>query len=150
MKINHIRYSDSVLEILNTTASRRALYDRRRKEETKQRRKEQSARWSKANPRKAQASTHQNTIMRKYPEAFHSSDIDTKALVLWLEENYGTPCIYCTLSSSHIDHIVPLAKGGAHTWDNIRMICKSCNFAKNDRSEDEFILWAKRIAENTK
>lgn len=26
-----------------------------------------------------------------------------------------------------IDHIVPLSKGGAHTWDNVRVACGKCN-----------------------
>lgn len=25
------------------------------------------------------------------------------------------------------DHVVPLSKGGAHTWDNVRLSCASCN-----------------------
>ena len=32
-----------------------------------------------------------------------------------------------------IDHVVPVAKGGTHTWDNIRLACRRCNIVKRDR-----------------
>jgi len=31
-----------------------------------------------------------------------------------------------------IDHVVPLAKGGTHTWDNIKLACRRCNWEKRD------------------
>lgn len=31
-----------------------------------------------------------------------------------------------------IDHVVPLAHGGTHTWDNVRLACRQCNSIKRD------------------
>lgn len=31
-----------------------------------------------------------------------------------------------------IDHIVPIAKGGAHTWVNVQLACRICNSVKRD------------------
>lgn len=31
-----------------------------------------------------------------------------------------------------IDHVKPVAKGGTHTWDNIRLACRACNIKKRD------------------
>lgn len=31
-----------------------------------------------------------------------------------------------------IDHVVPLAKGGTHTWGNVRLACRLCNSRKRD------------------
>ena len=31
-----------------------------------------------------------------------------------------------------IDHIVPLAKGGLHSWDNVQLLCRGCNSDKRD------------------
>ena len=31
-----------------------------------------------------------------------------------------------------IDHVMPLAKGGTHTWDNVRLACRRCNSEKGD------------------
>ena len=31
-----------------------------------------------------------------------------------------------------IDHVKPIAKGGTHTWGNIKLACRKCNIAKRD------------------
>jgi hypothetical protein len=31
-----------------------------------------------------------------------------------------------------IDHVIPVAKGGTHTWDNIKLAHRKCNTAKRD------------------
>lgn len=31
-----------------------------------------------------------------------------------------------------IDHVIPLSKGGTHTWDNVRVACGICNELKGD------------------
>lgn len=30
------------------------------------------------------------------------------------------------------DHVIPIAKGGTHTWDNVRLACRKCNSIKNE------------------
>jgi 5-methylcytosine-specific restriction endonuclease McrA len=37
-----------------------------------------------------------------------------------------------------IDHVQPLAKGGSHTYDNLRVACAVCNCRKSDLTLDEF------------
>ena len=37
--------------------------------------------------------------------------------------------------SPSIDHIIPLAKGGGHTWDNVQVAHMICNSEKSDRVE---------------
>lgn len=32
-----------------------------------------------------------------------------------------------------VDHIVPLSKGGKHTWNNVQLACRGCNTAKGNR-----------------
>ena len=34
-----------------------------------------------------------------------------------------------------IDHIIPLSKGGAHTWENVRLAHMSCNAGKRDKND---------------
>ena len=31
----------------------------------------------------------------------------------------------------HLDHIMPLSKGGGHTADNVEVLCANCNLRKN-------------------
>ena len=39
-----------------------------------------------------------------------------------------------------VDHIIPLAKGGTHTWDNVQCACAICNSSKRDLIDDEWII----------
>lgn len=40
------------------------------------------------------------------------------------------PCAYCGDPSEHIDHIEPVADGGALGWDNLTAACGPCNRRK--------------------
>lgn len=43
-------------------------------------------------------------------------------------------CFYCRevfeIKRLHVDHFIPLAKGGPHVPDNLRKSCAGCNLAK--------------------
>lgn len=39
-----------------------------------------------------------------------------------------------------LDHVVPLARGGAHTPDNLRVACRPCNLRKGDKLPAE-LAW---------
>lgn len=42
-------------------------------------------------------------------------------------------CQYCGDQAESIDHVVPRARGGTHTWDNVVAACRPCNVTKRDR-----------------
>tara|TARA_R110002153_G_scaffold98879_1_gene234056 strand:+ start:89 stop:529 length:441 start_codon:yes stop_codon:yes gene_type:complete len=43
------------------------------------------------------------------------------------------PCTACGVAGpSQVDHIVPIARGGAHTIGNLMPLCASCNASKCD------------------
>jgi 5-methylcytosine-specific restriction endonuclease McrA len=48
-------------------------------------------------------------------------------------------CAYCGRADLPltIDHIVPKAKGGLDSWENLICACTSCNNKKGDRTPDE-------------
>lgn len=46
------------------------------------------------------------------------------------DQNYRCAITNQYLESYHIDHIIPLAKGGQHTIDNIQMVLPSVNLSK--------------------
>lgn len=59
-----------------------------------------------------------------------------------LLDNQGGKCFYCRCDineNRHLDHYVPLAKGGAHSINNVVWSCPSCNMSKGSKMPDEFI-----------
>ena len=46
---------------------------------------------------------------------------------------------------THLDHIVPRAKGGNNDSDNIELVCAACNYAKRDSSLQEFVLMCLKV-----
>lgn len=53
-------------------------------------------------------------------------------------------CLTCNANLQatgyHIDHVIPLAKGGQHCDDNVQLLCPTCNKRKATRSLYEFLL----------
>jgi len=48
-------------------------------------------------------------------------------------DNYA--CQYCGSSKRlTIDRVIPLSKGGLHTWNNVVTACEQCNQYKSDRT----------------
>jgi 5-methylcytosine-specific restriction endonuclease McrA len=47
-------------------------------------------------------------------------------------------CQYCgSTKKLTIDHVIPRAQGGTHTWDNVVTACSRCNAIKGNRTPEE-------------
>lgn len=46
---------------------------------------------------------------------------------------YGGRCYMCGGPYEHIDHVIPLARGGTNWPANLRPACAKCNLRKGDR-----------------
>lgn len=80
-------------------------------------------------------------------------DVDAGITEAALRERDGDCCYLCGLEMSFeryrmgnynplrasIDHIIPIAKGGTHTWDNVKLACLRCNISKNDSLPEELL-----------
>jgi len=61
-------------------------------------------------------------------------------------------CFYCGIEVNnkyHIDHIIPLSKGGSNYCGNILISCPSCNSSKSNKLLIEWIRYKKKINANT-
>jgi len=50
----------------------------------------------------------------------------------------GCECTYCGSPASHVDHVLPRAKGGTDTIDNLVPACARCNNAKGTKTLEEW------------
>lgn len=59
---------------------------------------------------------------------FSNEELDQRMSV------FGHICVYCGGPFEHIDHVIPLARGGYHQLSNLRPSCKFCNLSKGAKS----------------
>lgn len=51
-----------------------------------------------------------------------------------LVARYGGMCAYCGVREwEHIDHVIPVCRGGTHSIGNLLPACAKCNLSKKDR-----------------
>ena len=111
------------------------LYHTEGLEERKLRRKNERA-WKKANPEKVKADANVRRARKLAAEGFHTSD-EIKAL---FKAQKGK-CAYCLKSirnGYHVDHVIPLARGGTNWITNIAVACARCNTSKGATDPIEF------------
>lgn len=72
---------------------------------------------------------------RGHPGVFTKADVQ---VALLMQE---CRCFYCDmpLSGYHVDHYIPLAKGGTNWALNLVIACPSCNRRKKDKLPSEFV-----------
>jgi 5-methylcytosine-specific restriction endonuclease McrA len=54
-------------------------------------------------------------------------------------------CFYCGHDSQHLDHVIPLSRGGRHSLGNLVASCAKCNISKNNKTIMEWRVWQKRV-----
>ena len=69
----------------------------------------------------------------------------TGAELLALFDLQSGACPYCNTklyksgnNKFHIDHVMPLSKGGSNDISNIQLLCPKCNLSKHDKLPEEF------------
>ena len=100
------------------------------KQATTDRRKEKLALYKKQNKDKVNA---WNQNRRKNTVGKLSSDIVESLKILQLGK-----CAICfsDLVKYHIDHIVPISKGGPNIDSNVQLTCVSCNLKKSNKLDE--------------
>ncbi|QWT30007.1 HNH endonuclease [Streptomyces phage TunaTartare] len=87
--------------------------------------------WTAANPDKVTIINRRKRGVRK---SFSSDKMPSNAFEL-LVEVYGKLCLKCGVTEKlTIDHIVPLSLGGDNQFENLQILCHSCNSSKQNRS----------------
>lgn len=97
---------------------------------------EASRMWRVENPEAKRAHYHKRRARLKGALG-HCTDEDIRGIYV----KQRMRCPYCKTSirdGYHIDHIVPLARGGTNWPDNIQLTCASCNMKKHASDPIEF------------
>lgn len=86
-----------------------------------------------------------NEISRSYKarrRMWESADSDSTTKINNWARKAEKVCKWCGVNcqeSFHLDHIIPLSKGGSHTIKNLCISCPTCNVRKNAMMPEEFV-----------
>lgn len=87
--------------------------------------------WAKANP-EARRAQYANSEARRRARIQETQMVPiTAAQIETLIEEFNGGCAYCPSPWEHIDHYVPLSRGGEHRIENLVPACAPCNQSKN-------------------
>jgi 5-methylcytosine-specific restriction endonuclease McrA len=123
--------------------ARNAYQKERRQNWTPEQREARDAyvrQWHKANPEAVASYKRALKIMRRGAVGRHTKDD-----ILGLLERQGYRCAapHCgidILRNYHVDHIVPLSRGGSNWPDNLQVLCPRCNMSKSAATMEEWLI----------
>jgi 5-methylcytosine-specific restriction endonuclease McrA len=86
--------------------------------------------WARRNPEKRIAIRDRRRAREVGAEGSYTAD-DVRELL----RTQGRVCRYCQskLTIFHVDHFIPLARGGSNWPSNLVLSCPPCNYSKSDR-----------------
>lgn len=111
----------------------------------------QASKWAKANPEKIKERKRQYVL--SHPEKMSeyrrnrrarkraASGKHTAADIIAQLKRQKRKCYYCHCKLTdqyHVDHVIPLARGGSNGPENLVIACPTCNCSKNDKLPHEW------------
>ncbi len=148
---NRCRFAERVKKYLQENRERIAIREKKYRQDNKEKiilyfkeyRKTDQCKITKTNSahkiRYQKISSSNNTIPvdRIYPLTKELSQ-------LLIRQNHKCNICYTLISREkkniHLDHYVPLSKGGSHSIDNVQWLCAKCNFEKGSSMPKELLL----------
>ena len=82
--------------------------------------------WQRANPERVNLNNNKRRARKLTNGVWQVTSKEWKRL-------RAAPCLYCGGKSQHIDHIIPLSRGGADSIGNLTGACASCNLSKGSK-----------------
>jgi 5-methylcytosine-specific restriction endonuclease McrA len=98
-------------------------------------------RWARENPEKCAA---RDARYRARKVEATTIENDPPILVVYRRArlDQGVVCYLCgekiPLGSRHVDHIIPLSRGGSHAAENLAIACARCNTSKGAKTPTEW------------
>jgi 5-methylcytosine-specific restriction endonuclease McrA len=96
-----------------------------------------SKKWRSENKDKVNANTRNRRARKLSANGTCSAEQATARIAF-----YGGMCAYCLVAPhEHLDHVIPLSRGGTNWPANLRPSCARCNLSKYDRTPRERDDW---------
>ncbi len=135
----------------NSDRQRKKAVERTKRDGEKIRERDRK-RYEKDKPKRLELASKQSQVRRARKA---KTEIDRGISKNALRKIHGDFCHYCArvmnfepatkrkYLSDHatIEHLVPLSRGGTHTWDNCVLACRACNISKNAKSIEAWQDW---------
>lgn len=111
-------------------------------------RRDSTRRWRLANPEKLRAQAIRRRARRR-GGVIDGDPRSVNRVVAQCQRCKTFVCYYCGFQFKrkdlHIDHIVPLSKGGEHSVKNICRSCSDCNLKKRDTAVSDLEFLAQKL-----
>ena len=135
-------YQDNIQE-------RRTKANSRRKENVEVERQKDNERYERDREKRIALAT-EHSHRRKARKL--NTVVEKGISVLSLKKRHGTKCHYCQKEMDFtkgvgrkfnndmatIEHLIPLARGGEHTFENTVLACRFCNISRGAKSQEDF------------
>lgn len=99
--------------------------------------RERVRRWKRANHEKVRASNHRRRARERQANGSFS-DNDIRQMFAAQQGQ----CYYCACdigAGYHVEHKIPLSRGGTNYPDNLALACPACNLKKGAQTAEEFL-----------
>jgi 5-methylcytosine-specific restriction endonuclease McrA len=113
--------------------------------------KEAKAKWARENPDKIKAcykryyeknkDRFRVKVRNRYAMTKGASGAHSLTEIALLLGEQSNKCVYCRSDLSggyHVDHRLPLSRGGANDISNIQLLCPPCNLSKGAKTHEEY------------
>jgi 5-methylcytosine-specific restriction endonuclease McrA len=94
--------------------------------------------WCKANPDKTRVRHRNRRARKRNAEGRHAAEDIARIRVA-----QNDLCVFCEIElhgKGHVDHKIPLARGGSNWPSNLQILCGSCNLSKGAKLPDEMVF----------
>jgi len=117
-------------------------YKKKYREENQEQIKARHKKWREENPERQRAINRLSSSKRRARKLNTQVEAITDELLKehWIKKGIDPHrCFYCEdRPYEHLEHCIPLSRGGTHTKDNLVPACASCNLSKGTKTPDEW------------
>jgi len=90
------------------------------------------------NPEIGRLQSQKRRALKRQGEVFKVNVKDCQKML-------NQPCFYCGTKAIHLDHVIPLVRGGRHSIGNLVPSCSKCNTSKNKKTIMEWRVWKNKV-----